>query len=194
MFWCQYRGSSLTHPCTCTLYSCTHMFAYSRCTKCNSIYPPHPLPYQMALCVRPLACLQYGVSPYICFMCKLLLTALCQRPRGKTIWSKATTWLQRKQASVCPSLLINETGSAVVQRMDEHHSWLPLLKLFTLRWIPLEIQTRQTFLNPNAAPLCQLYASLLKDSAELLSGWGCHCFVRSRRHFSLLPKLLLKPR
>lgn len=49
---------------------------------------------------------------------------------------------------------------------------------------------QQTFLNPVAAPLCELYASQLTDSAELFKQWILSGF----QIVSLLPKLLPKPR
>lgn len=124
-------------------------------------------------------------------ICPLSDGFVCQITGFPPVWCLTIHLLYVQAASDC-SLPTTEGNyrehleqcdelSSVIQRTEKHHG---LRRLLTFRPVPLGIQTSKLFLNPNAAPLCQLYASLLKDSAELfLSSRCCHCFIMSHRNF-----------
>lgn len=118
----------------------------------------------------------------LCASCFWLLSA---NNRGKQFGAVKWPDFNEKQTSV----LINETRSHCSCLEDWKITGLtPLTEVVYSQTNTTWNSDQQTFLNPNAAPLCQLYARLLKDSAELLSSWCCH------RDFSSLPKLLLRHR
>lgn len=124
-------------------------------------------------------CQTTGLSQVWCFTihllkCKLFLTGLCQQQRETIwcIWSKKMTWLKTKQLSVSLPSSMKPGHTAVVEEITRLTS--PTEVIYsqmnsTWNW------DQQTFLNPNAAPLCQHYASLLNVFAELLSIWCCDC-------------------
>lgn len=131
---------------------------------CSSIYSP----------LSPLSdgfvCQTTGLPPLWCLTIHLLYVQAasdCSLPATEGDHLEQWDDLTSVETNVCLSVLINETRSLWSCLKNREITWLTL---------PTEVvysqmnttwnSDQQTFLNPNAAPLCQLYASLLKDSAE----------------------------
>ena len=128
-----------------------------------------------------------GFSPVWCLSIHLLYMQAASYFTLPTTEGKHLVHLEQWDDKCLSLFPMKPAHAAVVEEI----TWLtsPSLKMNTT-WN----SDQQTFLNPNTAPLCQLYASLLQDFAELLSIWRCHCFITSHSDFSLVPKPLRKLR
>lgn len=127
------------------------MFDYWNSRSMSLFIPPH----QTAWCDRSLASLQCCVSPYICFMCKLLLTALCQRQR-ETIWSVRSSEMTSTKTDVCPHQWNQVARRSRQNGENKKHGLFPPPRLFTFSWTAWN-SDQQTFSKSHAAPIISVY-------------------------------------